>query len=52
MLKCFNDVSYEQVCHKIVSPCVFVDMFAYVYVILCIHVCLGPLTIDTMVQHV
>ena len=27
-------------------------MFAYVCVILCMCVCLGPLTIDTMVQHV
>ena len=27
-------------------------MLAYVCVILCMCVCLGPLTIDTMVQHV
>ena len=49
-VKVFNNVLYEQVFNKIVCQCVFVDMFAYVCVILCMCVCLGPLTIDTMVQ--
>ena len=44
--------SMSRVFNKIVSQCVFVDMFMYVCVILCMCVCLGPLTIDTMVQHV